>query len=71
MGTVRRANGWHHIAVTSVKGGLLVMHADPEEAARPWLLLLERAGVAVERTPNGNYAFDLSELDLPTKEAQP
>ncbi len=62
---------WEYVSISTLRDGRLVMSANTEEAARPWLLLLERAGVAVERTPNGNYAFDLSELDLPTKEAQP
>ena len=63
---------WVYVVVTAVSGEKLVLHADPPEAARPWLRMLERAGVDVERTPNGGYRFTFDDRpDLTAEEAQP
>jgi len=54
-------SAWQYVTVASVKDGRLILQANTEEAARPWLALLELAGVAVTRTPNGGYAFTFSD----------
>ena len=63
---------WQYVTVQTLRDGKLVMSANTEEAARPWLRLLENAGVDVERTPNGNYSFTLTgRPDLIAGEVQP
>lgn len=52
---------WQCMFVTSVKDGRLVMHANTEAAALPWLRMLERAGVSIERADNGAYVFTLDD----------
>ena len=47
----------YRITTAALTGDALVMYADTDEDARPWVRMLECAGVAVARTPNGAYRF--------------